>query len=221
MKLFLVFVLVLPLSLQFTVKPDVDVILKTLRDNEVSFLDDTPVRDSVSGDWLHLDLLASDANLEELEDDGVFDTIRGRVKNAKNAVQNKVQAGVAKLEDWKKKGLLNPVGWAKDMAQMRLVRDQQTGKMGLKIAGNYCGPGHGGANNGPTQGGIDACCKTHDACYGAKGYFNCECDTNLKSCNAKVNCTDGSCNRIRAAINGAFNIINKKACKATKAITRK
>lgn len=52
------------------------------------------------------------------------------------------------------------------------------GPSGLPIYGNHCGPGYG-AGNGPPIDAVDAACQAHDACYDARGYFNCGCDRTL------------------------------------------
>jgi hypothetical protein len=46
--------------------------------------------------------------------------------------------------------------------------------------GRWCGPGCSGP--GTPIDDVDACCKTHDACYGRRGYFNCDCDRELLRC---------------------------------------
>ncbi|MBG6192066.1 hypothetical protein IWX64_003035 [Arthrobacter sp. CAN_A212] len=43
----------------------------------------------------------------------------------------------------------------------------------LPIWGNWCGPGHGG---GAAVDVLDSICRTHDQCYGSRGYFACSCD---------------------------------------------
>ncbi|WP_051427516.1 hypothetical protein [Arthrobacter sp. H20] len=43
----------------------------------------------------------------------------------------------------------------------------------LPIWGNWCGPGHGG---GVAVDVLDSICRTHDRCYGSRGYFACSCD---------------------------------------------
>lgn len=47
------------------------------------------------------------------------------------------------------------------------------------IYGNYCGPKCG---SGTPISKVDKCCKTHDGCYGDKGYFACSCDDKLQAC---------------------------------------
>lgn len=49
---------------------------------------------------------------------------------------------------------------------------------GMPIWGNWCGPGHGGGRAVDT---LDSLCRTHDKCYGSRGYFACSCDRNLVS----------------------------------------
>lgn len=51
--------------------------------------------------------------------------------------------------------------------------DQAAAKLGLPIWGNWCGPGHGG---GAAVDVLDSICRTHDKCYGSRGYFACSCD---------------------------------------------
>ncbi|POH72055.1 hypothetical protein [Arthrobacter glacialis] len=51
--------------------------------------------------------------------------------------------------------------------------DQVAAKLGLPIWGNWCGPGHGG---GAAVDVLDSICRTHDKCYGSRGYFACSCD---------------------------------------------
>lgn len=53
----------------------------------------------------------------------------------------------------------------------------QTTNNGVHIWGNWCGPGHGG---GAALGRLDALCRTHDRCYGSRGYFACSCDRELR-----------------------------------------
>lgn len=46
--------------------------------------------------------------------------------------------------------------------------------------GNYCGPGYGDdTGNTPPVDAVDAVCRTHDLCYNARGYSDCECDGDL------------------------------------------
>ncbi|TDM02423.1 hypothetical protein [Macrococcus carouselicus] len=52
----------------------------------------------------------------------------------------------------------------------------QNRSISLPIWGNWCGPGHGG---GTPKDKLDSLCKSHDLCYGKKGYFACSCDKNL------------------------------------------
>ncbi|MGO2079495.1 hypothetical protein ACTXM3_00730 [Glutamicibacter arilaitensis] len=49
---------------------------------------------------------------------------------------------------------------------------------GMPLWGNWCGPGHGGGRAVDT---LDSLCRTHDRCYGSRGYFACSCDRNLVS----------------------------------------
>ncbi|MHC6176610.1 hypothetical protein [Glutamicibacter endophyticus] len=49
---------------------------------------------------------------------------------------------------------------------------------GMPVWGNWCGPGHGGGRAVDT---LDSLCRTHDRCYGSRGYFACSCDRNLVS----------------------------------------
>ncbi|NGY85295.1 phospholipase [Bacillus megaterium] len=46
--------------------------------------------------------------------------------------------------------------------------------------GHWCGPGCSGPK-APVHP-IDSCCKTHDGCYGKRGYFSCYCDRQLRAC---------------------------------------
>lgn len=46
--------------------------------------------------------------------------------------------------------------------------------------GNWCGLGRSGPE--PPIDDLDACCMSHDNCYGTLGYFNCVCDTILCGC---------------------------------------
>jgi hypothetical protein len=56
------------------------------------------------------------------------------------------------------------------------------GSGGLPIHGNYCGPGYGDPSGmTPPIDAVDAVCRVHDLCYGARGYFNCGCDRALIS----------------------------------------
>lgn len=45
--------------------------------------------------------------------------------------------------------------------------------LGIPVHGNWCGPGHGG---GGALDLLDGICRSHDKCYGSKGYFTCSCD---------------------------------------------
>ncbi|WP_345472304.1 hypothetical protein QMQ05_01175 [Glutamicibacter ectropisis] len=51
-------------------------------------------------------------------------------------------------------------------------------RAGMPIWGNWCGPGHGGGIAVDT---LDSLCRTHDKCYGSRGYFACSCDRALVS----------------------------------------
>ena len=57
------------------------------------------------------------------------------------------------------------------------VNNQITPQQSLPIYGRYCGPGHSGP--GAPIDAVDAVCKTHDECYGRRGYLDCRCDRNL------------------------------------------
>lgn len=46
--------------------------------------------------------------------------------------------------------------------------------------GNWCGPLCSGPK-APVDG-VDSCCRTHDRCYGIRGYFACSCDKGLHKC---------------------------------------
>lgn len=54
----------------------------------------------------------------------------------------------------------------------------QVQRAGVPMWGNWCGPGHGG---GIARDRLDSLCRTHDRCYGSKGYFACSCDRALVS----------------------------------------
>lgn len=51
-----------------------------------------------------------------------------------------------------------------------------TAQFSLPVWGNWCGPGHGG---GEPVDVLDSLCRTHDECYGTRGYFACSCDQAL------------------------------------------
>lgn len=46
------------------------------------------------------------------------------------------------------------------------------------VWGNWCGPGYGGGAAIDT---LDSICRTHDRCYGSRGYFACSCDRAIVS----------------------------------------
>lgn len=48
------------------------------------------------------------------------------------------------------------------------------------LYGNWCGPGCSGP--GAPISAVDSCCKSHDNCYGSRGYFACSCDYQLHDC---------------------------------------
>lgn len=48
------------------------------------------------------------------------------------------------------------------------------------IYGNWCGPGCSGPKAPISK--VDSCCKSHDKCYGSRGYFACSCDNQLHIC---------------------------------------
>lgn len=48
------------------------------------------------------------------------------------------------------------------------------------IYGNWCGPGCSGPSAPISP--VDSCCKSHDKCYGSRGYFACSCDNQLHIC---------------------------------------
>jgi hypothetical protein len=48
------------------------------------------------------------------------------------------------------------------------------------LYGRWCGPGCSGPGNPIDD--VDACCKAHDECYSAYGYFSCFCDKRLLDC---------------------------------------
>jgi len=52
-----------------------------------------------------------------------------------------------------------------------------TPEAGLPVYGNWCGPGHGG---GTPVDDLDKACMKHDKCYDRNGYFDCDCDRQLK-----------------------------------------
>src|SRR4051812_633791 len=51
-------------------------------------------------------------------------------------------------------------------------------QLSIPVYGNHCGPGYGDPNK-PAVDAVDAVCKAHDACYSARGYFDCRCDREL------------------------------------------
>lgn len=53
---------------------------------------------------------------------------------------------------------------------------QTTEKDGVPIHGNWCGPLHG---FGTCIDALDCVCRTHDLCYGTRGYLSCKCDNDL------------------------------------------
>lgn len=54
----------------------------------------------------------------------------------------------------------------------------ETTYRGVKVHGNWCGPGHGGSakKNIPTTDMLDFICRMHDLCYEMHGSINCKCD---------------------------------------------
>jgi hypothetical protein len=58
------------------------------------------------------------------------------------------------------------------------ARDRVVPQQSIPVYGNHCGPGHGDPN-APAVDAVDAACKTHDACYDRRGYFDCQCDRQL------------------------------------------
>lgn len=77
-------------------------------------------------------------------------------------------------------------GASADVLDLGAVMNQMAGpassgphaqaKLSLPIWGNWCGPGHGG---GTPIDVLDSICRTHDRCYGARGYFACSCDREI------------------------------------------
>lgn len=58
-------------------------------------------------------------------------------------------------------------------SQQPAPEGQMSTRASLPIWGNWCGPGHGG---GIAVDVLDSICRTHDRCYGSRGYFACSCD---------------------------------------------
>lgn len=58
-------------------------------------------------------------------------------------------------------------------SQQPAPEGQVSTRASLPIWGNWCGPGHGG---GSAVDVLDSICRTHDRCYGSRGYFACSCD---------------------------------------------
>lgn len=58
-------------------------------------------------------------------------------------------------------------------SQQSAPEGQLSIQAGVPIWGNWCGPGHGG---GVAVDVLDSICRTHDRCYGSRGYFACSCD---------------------------------------------
>ena len=77
-------------------------------------------------------------------------------------------------------------GASADVLDLGAVMNQMAGpassgphaqaKLSLPVWGNWCGPGHGG---GTPIDVLDSICRTHDRCYGARGYFACSCDREI------------------------------------------
>ncbi len=63
-------------------------------------------------------------------------------------------------------------------SQQPVPKSQMSVQAGLPIWGNWCGPGHGG---GVAVDVLDSICRTHDRCYGLRGYFACSCDRAIVS----------------------------------------
>ena len=61
-------------------------------------------------------------------------------------------------------------------AQQQAYGAQGAATEGLRVYGNWCGPGHG---SGQPIDDLDRACMEHDKCYGRKGYLDCECDGQL------------------------------------------
>lgn len=61
-------------------------------------------------------------------------------------------------------------------------------QVSIPIYGNWCGPGVSGPA-APIDD-LDACCMTHDNCYGREGNYSCSCDEAL--CNCVQNVSWGS-----------------------------
>lgn len=70
-------------------------------------------------------------------------------------------------------------------------------RFGVKIWGNYCGPGISGMDfSQAPKDSLDRACMAHDKCYGKYGYFKCSCD-----------------NTLIATINNSWRYWNKDAAK--------
>lgn len=73
---------------------------------------------------------------------------------------------------------------------------------GVPIWGNWCGPGHGGGKAKDT---LDSLCRTHDLCYGKKGYFACSCDRALvKGINSNASKMKSAEKRMAAVVSVYF-----------------
>lgn len=69
---------------------------------------------------------------------------------------------------------LNEISVANDNGESGVMRRA----ISLPIWGNWCGPGHG---SGSAVDVLDSICRTHDKCYGSRGYFACSCDRAIVS----------------------------------------
>lgn len=58
------------------------------------------------------------------------------------------------------------------------------------LYGRWCGPGCSGPGAPIDE--LDQCCKSHDECYGRRGYFNCGCDRDVVNCVAPLRSRPGA-----------------------------
>lgn len=107
-----------------------------------------------------------------IEEENGLPTIKGyalennQIKNIFTLnYDDKLKEAIKKMDEFEVKEPLN--------------KDQVLGDLPC-IYGNWCGPGCSGPGDPISP--VDACCRFHDYCYTAFGYFSCTCDEALINC---------------------------------------
>ncbi|ELU5588530.1 hypothetical protein SCB17_003049 [Clostridium perfringens] len=146
-------------------------------------------------------LLNKDVNITFIKLNNDCFSIANKIYKENNEITFKIYG----LDEQNKLNLVDTVKYdnEKDVLVKKMPKRV---KRGVKVYGNWCGPGHSGPGAPVDE--IDACCKKHDYCYDSSTPKR-ACDIKLANCLAPIypNTTYYGKTLITAII-GAFGLLN-------------